>query len=86
MSGASVEVSGTPGTSSCKVKLNGEEIQNSVRGLTIWGDPARPFEVELKVHVFETFRFESEEAKVFVSDDARDLLIKLGWTPPGGTS
>jgi hypothetical protein len=82
VSGASFEVSGTPGTSSCKIKLNGEEIQNAVQGLQVTGTPGASFDVELDLAIFETFRFESEDAAVHVSDGARDLLIKLGWTPP----
>jgi hypothetical protein len=79
---ASFEVSGTPGTPSCKLLLNGEEIQNAVQGLWIRGEPGQPFDVELSIPVFEFFRFESVEADVHVEDSARDLLIKLGWTPP----
>jgi hypothetical protein len=85
VSGASLEVSGTPGTSSCKVLLNGEEVQNAIQGLWIRGEPGQPFDVELNVAVFETFRFESDESDVHVDDKARDLLIKLGWTPPKET-
>lgn len=83
MSGAQFEVSGQPCTDSCKIKLNGEEIQRSLSGLTIRGDASDPtFDVELRVRVFEDLRFETQWANVTIPNETRDLLIKLGWTPP----
>lgn len=82
MSGASFEVSGTPGTSSCKVLLNGEEVQNSIRGLTIKGEAGCIFGVELDLVLFEDLAFETQVANVFIPDHTRDLLLKLGWKPP----
>lgn len=85
MTAARFEVSGMPGTSTCTVKLNGEEIQNAVQGLTIRGRCNAPFEVELDVVVFKGLHFETSEADVIIPDSTCDLLIKLGWTPPKET-
>jgi hypothetical protein len=83
VSGASFEVSGRPGTDDCKVKLNGEEIQNCLQNLTIRGDGRdMTYHVELDVLVIEGMTFHAQWANVQIPDKTRDLLIKLGWTPP----
>lgn len=83
MSAASFEVSGRPGSSDCKVKLNGEEIQTCLRGLTIRGDGAdMVYHVELDVTVIDQMTFDTQWANVQIPLPAGDLLIKLGWTPP----
>jgi hypothetical protein len=82
MSGAQFKVSGTPGTSSCKVLLNGEEIQNSIRGLTIKGEAGGVFGVELDLTLIDDLGFDTPDANVFLPDHTRHLLIRLGWTPP----
>lgn len=85
MSGTSFEVSGTPGTSTCKVKLNGEEIQNSVQGIVITGEGPGMFDVEIRVAVFDDLHFDTQWANVHIPDSTHELLLKLGWTPPKET-
>lgn len=63
------------------VQLDGVDISNALRGLRLnmaVGDVAS---AELDVMVVETTAVDIE-ATAHIPPEARDLLIRLGWTPP----
>lgn len=79
-----LQISGTPDRKGFKVLLDGEEIQKGIRGLRLdmSGADGLP-RLELDVLVFEVGDVDTE-ADVFIKDETRHLLVKLGWTPPPG--
>lgn len=65
------------------VELDGHDITDAIRGTAITMDAAGPPLVTLRLNVVELDGIDSKDAQVFITDDTREALIKLGWTPPG---
>lgn len=63
------------------VSLDGAEIQNELRGLRLHMAADRITTVELDVSVVDMTEVDTE-VKAFIPAGTRDLLIKIGWTPP----
>lgn len=70
-----------------KVELDGQDISRALRGITIRCEAAhRPsVDLDLKLDAIEVARLAVRDPDFIVSmsDDVRDALIALGWTPPG---
>lgn len=77
------ELIGGPGT--YRVLLDGEDIAPAVRAVTVeaTGRDELP-RVALDLAIVELGTVSLPEASVYIPDATRDLLVKLGWTPPGG--
>jgi hypothetical protein len=68
------------------VKLDGHDITNGLRGYQITHEaPGKQPLVMLHPAVFE-FVEGDVEGRVYIAPAAADLLIGLGWTPPGGAA
>lgn len=74
-----------PKDTDATVILDGQNISKGLRGYEISHmSPGRPA-VNLHPAVFERTTVDLE-ADVYISPEASDLLIRMGWTPPGGAS
>ena len=71
--------SGLPGGT--QVELDGQDIVSALTGLSLHiGVDQRPTAVlEVLLHDVDT---ELENPRVIVPETTRDLLVRLGWTPP----
>lgn len=67
------------------VRLDGVDISNTLRGLRLSMSCTDVTTVELDVAVIETTEL-SAEVSAHIPDTTRDLLIRLGWTPPEGST
>lgn len=80
---AKLKISGHPGN--YRVHLDDHDISTSLRGLSFAVNEQEWPRVTLDVIVWD---LQETELDVIASvpDDTRDLLIRLGWTPPKGES
>lgn len=71
-----------------KVDLDGQDISRALRGVTIrCAANERPsVDLDLKLDAIEVTRLAVRDPEILLSlsDDVRDALIALGWTPPAG--
>jgi hypothetical protein len=68
------------------IKLDGHDISAGIKAYELRQDaPHLPPVVLLTPAVFEVATADVE-GKVYVAPAASDLLIRLGWTPPGGAA
>lgn len=63
------------------VRLDGTEIQNALRGLSLDMEVGEITTARLDVLVVDTTDFDGD-VSAHIPEAARELLIKLGWTPP----
>lgn len=76
-----LRVGGTGLPGGTQIELDGVDIANAVTGLSLrMGVDSLP-EVTLGVMLHE-LDTELEHPRVNVPDTTRDLLVRLGWTPP----
>ncbi|MCW2920025.1 MAG: hypothetical protein JWN52_8093 [Actinomycetia bacterium] len=75
--------SGIAGTDT-KIELDGTDISNALFGISLHGRAGAGFSATLDMRAFEVDT-ESEDVDVQLPDTAREVLVKLGWTPPEGT-
>lgn len=76
-----LRISDRPGGLGWVVELDGQDIANSILGMTLRIEPGdRPTAV-VRVAVEEA-PTELDGVRVRVPDLTRDLLVRLGWTPP----
>ena len=66
------------------IHLDDTDISNAVRGIDVRLRPGDFPEVTLELGVTEIYRLSAEEPDVLIDGHVRDVLIKLGWTPPQG--
>lgn len=62
-------------------KLDGEDISRAIKGIEFSMEVGVPAEVRLDLAVFE-MEVDAEDAKVHLTNAARDLLIRSGWRAP----
>lgn len=64
------------------VELDGEDIADCVLGmqLTFRGNDLPTARLDLAL--FDVTPVDSEQIEVLLDDRCRDLLVRLGWTPP----
>lgn len=80
--GARLEISGTPAGGDCKVRLDGQEVQRALRGLSLdMRDHDELPTATLDVMVVEVPGVDTRVQAV-VAPEAHELLVRLGWTPP----
>jgi hypothetical protein len=70
-----------PSPSYAEIELNGVQVEDAVRGLTVTMRAGHLPELELDP-VVEDVSLDADQAQVYVSAAARHLLIMMGWTPP----
>ena len=63
------------------VELDGRNINKAIRSYTIYGDARGAPEVTLEIAATEV-AIEAASARIHLTQEARDLLIRFGWTPP----
>lgn len=78
-----IEISGTGLPGGTAVRLDDQDIVRDLRGLTLTMGVDRVPVVELDVSVFEGVGLELEDVQVYIPESTRELLVRLGWTPPG---
>lgn len=66
------------------VRLDGVDISNTLRGLRLSMSCTDVTTVELDVAVVETTDL-SAPVSAHIPAETRDLLVRLGWTPPEET-
>jgi hypothetical protein len=66
------------------VEVDGQDVANGLRGYTLRSKAGHMPTLELDLRVFDTEV--DGEARVVVPAGTREALIKLGWTPPGGSA
>jgi hypothetical protein len=64
-----------------KIELDGTDVSNAVKGLTLTMKPGQLPTAVLEIPVVD-LSSEPGEANVHISDATRDLLVQIGWTPP----
>lgn len=64
------------------VELDGADVSRAVCGLTLTMKPGHLPTAVLEVPLLDVSAG-TGELNVHIPDEARDLLLKLGWTPPG---
>lgn len=68
----------------CALTLGGTDISQHVMGLHLWIEPGtldRHIELHLRPGQMGV---ELDDTHVLVDAETHDLLVRLGWTPPGG--
>ncbi len=65
-----------------KVELDGHDIAHGLRSLSIDLDGERPPQVTAELNVFEVRELALDDVRVSIPDATRELLVRLGWTPP----
>lgn len=64
-----------------RVVLDGQDIANSILGLTVafkgGESPAATLDL-----VLDEIPTETDDVRVHLPEETRDLLVRLGWTPP----
>lgn len=64
-----------------KLELDGRDISNHVRGLTLDAAVGAPVRVTLDIPVHKVAQFEGD-AVIGLTLEMEEILIGLGWTPP----
>lgn len=64
-----------------RVELDGHDIAHSILGLTVAfkADESPAATLDL---ILDEIPTETDDVRVHLSDETRDLLVRLGWTPP----
>lgn len=75
-----LRITGGPITS--KIELDGNDISNAVQGLKLDMAGGCIPRVELDVIVLDATSHEIDGVIAYIPGEARELLLKLGWTPP----
>lgn len=78
-----IEISGTGLPNGTTVRLDGEDISRDVHGVALQLDGRSVPTVVLDV-IVQDINLGVGQAEVRIPDGTRDLLIRLGWTPPPG--
>jgi hypothetical protein len=63
------------------VELDGHDIANAILGLTVAFKGGEMPTASLDL-VLDEIPTETEDVRVHLPDETRDLLVRLGWTPP----
>ncbi|MBX9392271.1 hypothetical protein K4749_01320 [Streptomyces sp. TRM72054] len=63
------------------VELDGHDIANAVLGLTVTFKGGEPPLATLDL-VLDEIPTETDEVRVHMPEATRELLVRLGWTPP----
>jgi hypothetical protein len=77
-----IEISGTGLPGGTAVRLDGQDIINAVRGLKLALGVGQLPELELDVVIRDAVELELQDVQVYLPNSTRELLVRLGWTPP----
>ena len=64
-----------------RVELDGQDIANSILGLTVTFKGGESPAAALDL-VLDEIPTETDDVRVHLPDETRALLVRLGWTPP----
>lgn len=75
-----IELTGRTG----RLVLDGHDMTNAVQGFTLYGghNDLPQLRIDAAVFTVNVGHIESAQVAVHMPDEARELLIKQGWTPP----
>lgn len=76
----------TTGPTSAQVLIDGHDIAHGVTGLTLTMGVAQVPTVTLDLAILDATEIQDVQARVLIPDATRDLLTRLGWTPPTGAA
>lgn len=67
------------------LELDGHDISRAVERVTLTLDPDYfpRLDLDVCVKAITVGHVDNPQVELFMSDEARDLLIAQGWTPPG---
>lgn len=78
---ARLQISGAPARGDCKVLLDGEDITGALTGLVLDMQAGELPTARLDVRVTELPGVDTQ-VRAHLAPEARELLVRLGWTPP----
>lgn len=78
-----IELTVSPSGLSDRVLVDGTDLADACRGYTLRATVNEVPQLTLELDVVDQAAAVSGEAVVDVSDATRQLLVELGWTPPG---
>ncbi|MFD0885755.1 hypothetical protein ACFQ08_14485 [Streptosporangium algeriense] len=78
-----LSITGMPHRTDYRLELDGHNIARGLRRAVLDLDPSGVPTLELEIRVHELERLDVEEVQVLLPEATRDLLTRLGWTPPG---
>ncbi|NUQ95673.1 MAG: hypothetical protein HOY79_03635 [Streptomyces sp.] len=70
------------GPKTTTVRLDGHDIANALTGLTLTLGVDRVPEAHLELLLIDVTDIQDIDARILISDTAREMLVALGWTPP----
>ncbi|MEV4093791.1 hypothetical protein [Streptosporangium saharense] len=79
-----LSITGMPYRTDYRLELDGHNVAHGLRRAVLDLDPSRVPTLELEIRVHEIERLDAEEVQVLLPEATRDLLTRIGWTPPGG--
>lgn len=82
-----LSITGMPYWADYRLELDGHNVASGIRRAVLDLDRNMMPRLELEIRVHEVGRLdveEVEEVEVVLPEDTRDLLTRLGWTPPEG--
>jgi hypothetical protein len=80
---AAAHITITPGFGTgSRVEIDGHDITNAVRGLTIHGEAGSLADITLDLLILDVTEMQDEHARIFIPEETRAALLALGWTPP----
>lgn len=71
------------GIGTAEVLLNGHDIASALTDLTLTMGVGNVPTAKLRLLLIDTTEFQDAETQILIPDATRDLLVTLGWTPPG---
>lgn len=77
-----LEISGSGLPGGTEIRLDGQDIVNAVRGVSLTMGVDQSPTLELDISHVEVTRLELEDVEVTLPTATRELLIDMGWTPP----
>lgn len=77
-----LEITGTGLPGGTVIRLDGHDITQVMRELTLNVGAGVVPSLDLTIPVFEGMRLGLEEVQVYLPDETRELLVRIGWTPP----
>lgn len=71
------------GIGTAEILLNGQDIASALTDLTLTMGVGKVPTATLDLLLIDTTQIQDAETRILIPDATRDLLVTLGWTPPG---
>ncbi|GAA3077845.1 hypothetical protein [Streptosporangium carneum] len=79
-----LSIAGMPYRADYRLELDGHNVARGLQRAVLDLDRNSMPTLELEIRVHEVERLDVEEVEVVLPEATRDLLTRIGWTPPGG--